>query len=242
MTRMRSPNFPAIPLAQAIDLTAKIFKEDRSNVIQKEDAARHMGYSGLTGRTLKLMGALSQFGLLDKAAKGQVRVSKTAVEIIHPSDDEERRAAIARAGRSPTLFRRISGSFDNPSDRTITSFLVREGFTDRAIPPVLKSYRATNAFLAANGVTDSYGNEGADGRESSDDEEEEAVNEQPDKDFREAKKQLDDGGLDLNFDLRSISLSGRTTSPDELREFVKKLQALQPVFEQFALKESAEEG
>ena len=67
MTRMRSPNYPAIPLEQAIGLVDKIFRADRTNVIDMDVAAEHMGYSGVTGRTQKLLGSLSQYGLLEKA-------------------------------------------------------------------------------------------------------------------------------------------------------------------------------
>src|SRR5438309_2334575 len=154
MGKLRSPYYPAVPLAQAIDLVAKIFTEDRTNAIDKEVAAKHMGYTGLTGRTLKLFGALSQFGLIEKVGKGQVRVSKTAVSILHWSDEDEKREALSKAGSSPALFRRIRATFDEPSERTITSFLIKEGFTDTAIPAVLKSYKETNRFLAEAGVSE----------------------------------------------------------------------------------------
>jgi hypothetical protein len=174
MGKMRSPYYPAIPLGQAIDLVAKIHREDRTNAIDKEVAAKHMGYVGLTGRTLKLFGALSQFGLLEKAGKGQVRVSKTAVSILHWSDEQEKREALLKAGTAPALFRRIKASFDQPSERTITSFLVKEGFTDVAIPAVLKSYKETNRFLADNGVSESSVTGQANDAESPEDEDEDA--------------------------------------------------------------------
>jgi hypothetical protein len=240
MGRMRSPNYPAIPLAQAVDLVEKIFKEDRTNAIEKEDAAKHMGYSGLTGRTLKLLGALSQFALLDKVGKGQVRVSKTAVSILHPKDDEERKEAVLKAGRSPVLFRRIRESFDDPSPRTITSFLMREGFTDRAVDPVLKSYTLTNGFLAANGVSESYGPGDEEAPDSeSDHDEEETMNPAPIQPPEPPPVSGDNKLHILNFDLKSVTIGGRTTSPDELEDFIGQLTALQGLFKQFASKEKA---
>lgn len=248
MTRMRSPNYPGIPLKQSIDLVAKIYREDRRNAIEKEDAAKHMGYSGLTGRTLKLLGALSQFGLLEKVGKGQVRVSATAESILHGTDDAERNGALLQAARSPTLFRRIRESFDSPSDRTIMSFLMKEGFTDAAVPPVLRSYNETNAFLAASGVSESHGNDEEDDTESGFDlEEEDPVTDQTP--FARtpppppAPIVVEEGdGLHLNFDLQSISVRGKTTSPSELLEFVQKLTALQELFEKFAPKEPPSES
>lgn len=165
MARMRSPNYPSIPLPQAIDLIKKIFSRDRTNVIDKDVAAGHMDYTSLNGRTLKLLGALSQYDLLDKVGKGKVRVSATAVSILH-GEPEEKSQALLSAASSPPLFKRIRDNYDSPSDATITSFLMREGFTDAAVGPVLKSYSDTNAFLAANGVSKSHGNAEEEGSDS----------------------------------------------------------------------------
>jgi hypothetical protein len=239
MGKMRSPNFPAVALGQAIDLAGKIFREDRQNAIDKEVAAKHMGYTGLTGRTLKLMGALSQYGLIEKVGKGQIRVSKNAVSILHWSDEGEKREAIAKAGTSPSLFRRIRDSFDDPSERTITSFLIKEGFTDSAIPSVLRSYRETNRFLAEAGVSESYGKGAPSDADSSPDfeEEDESVLEQSIRETPGARDEapiVDKGKLRLTFDLRSVTVTGTTTSPAELKEFVGQLTALQELFERFA--------
>jgi hypothetical protein len=235
MAKMRSPNFPAIHLAQAIDLAERIFREDRTNAIEKEDAAKHMGYSGLTGRTLKLFGALSQFGLLEKVAKGQVRVSRTAVSIMHPSSEEERIEAIGRAGRSPALFKKIRDAFpEDPSDRTISSFLIREGFTDSAIPSVLKSYRETNRFLADAGAAESRE---IDGEEETDlllDEDEElATNLRPVGSGSVPQQAASmpslppvDGPLDFNLSSAGLSVSGRTNSAAELKAFITTLTTL----------------
>lgn len=238
MAKMRSPNFPAIPLGQAIGLVDKIFREDRTNPIDKEVAAKHMGYTGLTGRTLKLMGALSQFGLVDKVGKGQIRVSKTAVSILHWSDEDEKRDAIGKAGTSPALFRRIRDSFDSPSDRTITSFLIKEGFTDVAIPAVLKGFKETNRFLADAGVSESYGRGGDDAPDSfsEDDEDEPTVNTHaqvvelapPPPSMPLAN---DRNELRANFDLRSVSISGRTAEPGELRAFIADLTEVADLFD-----------
>lgn len=241
MAKMRSPNFPSIPLGQAIDLVAKIHREDRTNPIDKDVAAKHMGYTGLTGRTLKLLGALSQFGLVEKVAKGQIRVSKNAVSILHWANEEERREAIWKAGTSPVLFRRIRDSFDDPSDRTITSYLVKEGYTDTAIPAVLKSYKETNRFLADAGVSESYDRGGLEGPDSfsEDDEDEGEIIQSPPPPAMprptapapSPTPPLVEEGLSVNFDMKSVAISGRTTSPTELREFITALTALADLFE-----------
>jgi hypothetical protein len=235
MARLRSPNFPAIPLAQALSFTEKIFSSDRTNAIQKVDAAKHMGYSGLTGRTLKLLGALSQYGLLEKVGKGKVRVSKTFVTIRHGLTEAERREALALAGRSPPLFQRIRNAFDEePSERSITSFLMQEGFTDSAIGPVLRSYRETNLFLAQEGVTESYGDDAGEGPESESFEEQE---ERPMPEVRTAERTTrfipppppppnEGGPLDFIYSSSGLSVTGRTGTATELKAFIEKLKLL----------------
>lgn len=235
MTRMRSPNYPAIPLKQAVDFIDKIFRSDRTNIIDKEVAAEHMGYTGLNGRTLKLLGALSAFGLLDKVGKGKVRVSKVAVSILHGIDDAEKQSALLAAATTPALFKRIRDTFDQPSDKTITSFLMKEGFTDAAVGPVLKSYNETNAFLAASGVSESYGNSDADEPDSMLDErdDEDEAMDTVDLEKPEAKseksggvKLFHGGPLDFNLSSSGLRITGSTNSSAQLKAFIEKLNAL----------------
>lgn len=248
MARMRSPNYPAIPLGQAIDFIAQIYKADRTNIIDKAVAAKHMGYSGLTGRTLKLLGSLSQYGLLEKAGKEKVRVTPTAVSILHGLTNDEKIAALSKAAGSPPLFRRIRDNFDDPSVQTITSFLMQEGFTDTAIAPVLKSYSETNAFLAAHGVSESHGKGREDGQESASDEDDSEPEE-----MQEVKQEEFAGTVDqrkppppadeltFNFDGRSIAIDGRTVRPSELKAFISDLAMIHEVFARLVPEEKQDE-
>jgi hypothetical protein len=237
MTRMRSPNYPGIPLKHAVDLTDKIFRADRTNAIDREVAAEHMGYSGLTGRTLKLLGALSQFGLLEKVGKGKVRVSPIAVSILHGIDDDEKHKALLTAATSPALFKRIRDAFDQPSEKTITSFLMKEGFTDAAVGPVLKSYAETNSFLAASGVTESYGKGLENEKESSLDHDDLEDDDMQADEIQPAPATVklgnpislasyQEGPLDYNLSTTGLRLSGTTNSATELKAFIAKLTLL----------------
>lgn len=168
MSRMRSPNYPGIPLGQAIDLVGEIHRKNRTNVIDRLSAAQDMGYSGLTGRSLKLLGALSQFDLLAKVGKGDVRVTPTAVDILHAIEPDARAAALRRAGMSPKLFREIFERFPDgiPSENVIRSYLVQQGFADVAIGPVIKSFVETNRFLEDARDIESHGDDESDEPES----------------------------------------------------------------------------
>jgi hypothetical protein len=158
MTRMRSPSYPSIPLRQAVDLTGKIFKSCRTNVVSREVAAEAMGYSGLTGRSLSVIAALIQFGLLTKAGKGDVKVTQTAVDILH-GEERDRNPALRKAGFSPQLFRDIHERFPEgiPSENAIRSFLIRQEFGDVAIGPAINAFMETYHALENIQESESHG-------------------------------------------------------------------------------------
>jgi hypothetical protein len=158
---MRSPNYPSVSLAQAIELTGKIHKANRTNVIDRESAARDMGYSGLTGRSLKVLAALLQFGLLSKAGKGQVKVTQTAVDILFGIDPEDIKAALLKAGTSPSLFQELHSRFPDgpPSENSIRSYLIQQGFADVAIGPAITAYMDTYHHLENIRDSESHGGE-----------------------------------------------------------------------------------
>ncbi len=150
MARMRSPSYPSVSLKQAIELVSKIHRQNRTNVLPREVAADAMGYSGLTGRSLSVLSALLQFGLITKAGKGDVRVSQTAVDILHGIDQNERNAALLKAGFAPQLFRDIHERFPDgiPSENAIRSFLIKQEFHDVAIGPAINAFMETYHALA----------------------------------------------------------------------------------------------
>lgn len=148
MERQRSPSYPSLTLEQAIDMVGKIHKANRTNVISRETAARDMGYSGLTGRSLTVLGSLAQYGLVDKAGKGDIKVSRRAVEILHPVEEAHRAEAIIEAALAPALFRTLHERFPEgvPSENALRSFMVQSDFNDVAIGPAISAFLETNAF------------------------------------------------------------------------------------------------
>ena len=168
MNRMRSPNYPAIPLDRAIDLVGEIHRKSRANVISREAAAQDMGYSGLTGHSIKLLGALAQFGLVERAGKGDLKVTQIAVDILHGLDENVRSGAMRVAGAAPKLFQSIYERFPDgiPSENVIRSYLIQLGYADVALTPVIKSFLETNRFLELAAASESHGGDGEDGANS----------------------------------------------------------------------------
>lgn len=157
MARIRSPGYPNTSLEQMIDSAAKIHAEDRQHPVDRETAAKHMGFSGLSGASDRALSALLHFGLAEKVRKGELRVTDLALRIIHPNDSQERREALHEAAFSPELFRELRERYPEapPSRDTLSSYLSRSGFASAAISPATRAYLETCAFLQREGAYDS---------------------------------------------------------------------------------------
>ena len=92
---------------------------------------------------------LMQFGILEKVAKGEVRISQWTLDILHPDSAEQRTNAIRSAGENPVLFKALNERFAEaiPSNETLRSYLTRENFNDRAIGPIIAAYTKTRSFV-----------------------------------------------------------------------------------------------
>jgi len=145
MSRQRSPSYPAISIDQAIDFVARIHSSCRANVIDRETAAREMGYSGLTGRSMKVLADLIQFNLLAKEGKGNVKVTQLGVDVLHGIDPADREQARLEAALAPQLFKDIHDRFPDgiPSENAIKSFLIQLDFQDAAINPAITAFMET---------------------------------------------------------------------------------------------------
>ncbi|GAB5448702.1 hypothetical protein [Gymnodinialimonas sp.] len=168
MTQKHSPAYPNFPLEKAIQMASQVFEKDRKNEIDREVAAQHIGYSGLSGAAGKSLATLAHYGLVEKAGKGQLRVTQVLVDILHPDSEDDRREALRTAGLQPVVFQQIRDRFPDgtPSEAALKSWLMREEFLDRAINPVAKAYLETARYMEHSGAFESDGVHGPDGPES----------------------------------------------------------------------------
>lgn len=159
--RARSPNYPSTALEQAIDFIEKIHKIERTNPMDREVAAKALGYSGISGRSATILSNLIQYGLLSKAGKNEVRVTDRAVEIMYPDSPQSKADALISAAKEPELFQRVMERFTDgmPSSNALESFFVKEGFTDTAIPAAINAYQETFSFLRNAIERESYGSD-----------------------------------------------------------------------------------
>lgn len=157
MERQRSPSYPALSLPQAIEMVEKLHKANRTSIISRETAAKDMGYTGITGRSLTVIAALAQYGLIERAGKGDIKVTRRAVDILHSIDDAARTEAIQDAAYAPKLFAQLHERFPEgiPSQNALRSYLVQQDFADTAIGLAISAFLETNAYAENAKVSES---------------------------------------------------------------------------------------
>lgn len=156
--RLRSPNYPSLSLGEAIEMTRKLHAKNRSNPIDREAAAKDLGYTGLTGRSGKVLATLGQYGLVEKAGKGGLRVSRAATILMYGDDDPSlRRSTLIEAAFLPSLFAELHERFSDgvPSENSLKNYLIRENFAPVAVGPAMNAYLETCRLLLQEGAFES---------------------------------------------------------------------------------------
>ena len=145
MARIRSPNYPAIGLREAIRRAQMIYAEDGQNPAPRDALVKHMGFSSVNGASLIVLSAVIKYGLLEAAGDKESRVSNLAMAIFYPDAESERAEAIVSAADQPQLFREIKERWPTrpPSDDSLKAYLARRGFSQKALDNVIKAYRET---------------------------------------------------------------------------------------------------
>lgn len=166
---VRSPSYPNASLSEAIAGVRKIEKLYRSAPVDREVAAKLIGYSSLSGPANKALAALAQYGLVERAGKGEMRVTSRAQAILHPNSDSEQHEHLRAAALEPQLYRELHERFPNmtPPESGVTTYLNRQGFNQTAVRPAAKAYLQTLLFLEESGASESHGGGGDEGADSS---------------------------------------------------------------------------
>jgi hypothetical protein len=156
MARVRSPNYPSIPLGAALEAVRPAFKKENRNKMSRRVLAGHMGYTSLNGRSLGRIGAVRSYGLVEGSGD-ELKISDDAVHaLVAPVESIERQDALNRMARRPSLFRELREEFpdDLPSEENLHYSLVKRGFTETAAGKAAKSFLAS--MRLATGLPDDY--------------------------------------------------------------------------------------
>jgi hypothetical protein len=151
MTVVRSPNYPAISLADAITRVSAIFQREHKHPTHRDVLAKDIGYGSWNGASSSIISALHKYGLLEPVGdKGQYKVSDDAIDIlVHQPGDRERVGAILKTAFMPTLFSELHTQYgDNlPSDQSIRTYLLKKDFNPKSVDGVIRTYRDTIEFV-----------------------------------------------------------------------------------------------
>jgi hypothetical protein len=151
--RIRSPNYPALSLPEAMEKVAGIYRGLHNHAAPREVLTKEMGYAGLNGASATAISALRKYGLLDRAGE-DLKVSERALRILHPHSASERSEAIRDAAHEPVLFSELAERFPDkmPSDELLKNYLTRKGFAPAALSAVISAYRETSEMVERESV------------------------------------------------------------------------------------------
>jgi hypothetical protein len=142
MPNQRSPNCPQITFQEAIEKGRILYDKEYTHPAAREVVAQSLGYSGINGRSLSMIGALRQYGIIEGSGDAQ-RISDDAVSFYVLEDGAEREQALMRMLFHPPFFAQIHAEFgdDLPSESNLKHYLMRNGFLPKAAEDVIKVYR-----------------------------------------------------------------------------------------------------
>lgn len=237
MARVRSPNYPALSLPEAIDRLRGLHKEQQTTAEPREVVILHMGYSGVNGRSLKALSALIKYGFLETTGDDRLRVSKRALSILFPDPDNPRakNQALVDAAFAPVLFAKIFDRWKTkPTQASLHSFLAHEGFNTNSVDTVARAFYDT--FDLVESLVASYGpnrTTAVDEQEEAEDEEEEgsmieqgAVSTRPQTAANPTGSTPSVNSTKPVFDFESVLISTRIDNQEDLAELLNRLEQI----------------
>jgi hypothetical protein len=142
MAHQRSPNCPQVTFQEAAEKGRLLYQHEHTHPASKEVVAQSIGYSGLNGRSLSMIGAMRQYGLIDGPSDG-MRVTDDAVTFFELDMGPDRDVALSRMLFAPSVFAQIHSDFGDtlPSEQNLKHYLIKMGFLPKAAEDVIAVYR-----------------------------------------------------------------------------------------------------
>lgn len=151
----RSKKCPSMPLSTAIDLAKKLYQKAGKTKIKVEVALNALGYSGVNGAALTTLGALSQYGLVDRDKGSMVSISPVAIRVFHPLNEEQKVKSLEELALNPKVFNELyTNGFQGAEDDVIANHLIQNGFTPDKAKKVAVVFKENIdlANLGVNGI------------------------------------------------------------------------------------------
>jgi len=116
-------------LSAAIELAKKLYGKAGKAKIKAEVAVNALGYAGLNGASLSVIGALSQYGLIEREKGSIVAISQQAIRLMHPLNKEQEAHALEELALNPKVFNELyAEGFNNGTEDLIANHLIQNGF------------------------------------------------------------------------------------------------------------------
>jgi len=149
--RDKSPNCPKTSLEDAIKLAKQLYDKVGKAKIKREVAAGALGYSGITGASLTMLGALNQYGLIEQERGTGVAVSPLAVRIFHPVSEQQAKMDKITAALTPKVFNVLyTEGFHHCDESVLSNNLIQNGFKPDQAKKVASVYLANISFTNLN--------------------------------------------------------------------------------------------
>ena len=137
-----------------------MYEKDGKALVAKEVAVKAWGYNKLHGRSLTVLAAMAQYGLINYQS-GNLSISEDAFVILEaPNNSPEKKEALGRCAKAPDIFNELYQNYPDrlPSDDTLKWTLKQRGFTEEGAQTTIACLRDTDAFVREQTVT-TEGNE-----------------------------------------------------------------------------------
>jgi hypothetical protein len=125
-----------------------IYEQEHLSTLAPAAIAEAMGYKGVNGTSLRMIGALRQYGLIEGRGE-DAKISKDAQTlIIDEPGSGDYRQAVSRVALNPQVFLELRKQFPGQaSERNIAIFLEKKGFKPDAAVEAAKNFRETMALV-----------------------------------------------------------------------------------------------
>jgi hypothetical protein len=142
MIKMRSPNYPARGLGEAVELARKFWEKDKRSEVSTRSVAKTMGYNSFCGAAQVALAAMRKYGLVENYCGG-IRLSDSAMHILQQRGNERLRE-LRKAALRPELFRQVYDSHRGASPDALQSHLVTKlSFSEGGAKGFIRSFRET---------------------------------------------------------------------------------------------------
>lgn len=151
----RSPAYPYLPLAEAVELAAKLNAAGATRTALPAETLYQIWRMGSqSSGARQSLAALNHFGLVDYIGRGddrKVKLSDLALKIVldKQPDSLERDVAIREAALKPPIHAELYEKYQSflPSDVVLETFLTRDmGYNPQGAKSLIGEYRATLEF------------------------------------------------------------------------------------------------